>query len=281
MFGFIAYAEDEIEIEDSTSQIEEENELETKDVNSRDQFKKELKGEKVKLKEERKIREDKKEEFKNEIEDAKDEFEVKKEEHKNAIESMIQNVKEKREEFKTELESKKEEIKTKIESIKANFKEDLKNVKDENKKIAAEKIMDNVQLLNTKLTTNLSEKIEKIENVLISIESRITKAQSKGLDVSSVLPMVEKAKEAITNARDAISSQSTKVYEVNITGEATLKTEMKNLKEEFKKDINDVKEKVKLAFTAVKDTADALAKIPKIDDEDQTKVEDDNTLNNQ
>jgi hypothetical protein len=282
MFGFVVYAEDEIETEDSTSQIEEENELETKEINSRDQFKKEFKGEKDKLKEEKKLREEKREEFKNEIEDAKDEFEVKREERRNEVESIIKAVKEKREEFRIELESKKEEIKLKTETIKTNFKEDLKKVKDENKKIATEKIMEGIQLLNIKLTANFSEKIEKIENVLVGIESRITKAENRGLDVSSIKIMVEKAKESISVARDAISSQSAKVYEVNITGEETLKAEMKGLKEEFKKDIGAVKEKVKLAFTAVKDTAEALAKIPKIDDEeDSNEVEDNNTLENQ
>jgi len=244
------------------------------------------KKEKVKLgeekrEEEKKIREEKKEERKNEIELIKDENKEKREERRNEFESIINSAKEKREEFRIELDNKKEEIKLKAETIRANFKEDLKKVKDENKKIATEKIMSGVQLLNTKLTTNFSEKIEKIENVLVGIESRIAKAENRGLDVSSVKTMVEKAKESISVARDSISSQSAKVYEVNITGEETLKAEMKNLKEEFKKDIDTVKEKVKSAFTAVKNTAEALAKIPKIDDDDTNEVEDDNNLENQ
>lgn len=178
----------------------------------------------------------------------------------------IQSIKDKRAEFKTEIESIKEQAKLKIDEIKTNFKESLKNIKDENKKISAEKIVDIIQGLNTKTTANLSAKIDKIENVLISIESRIAKAESNGLDVSSVNLEVDKAKLAIAQARGAVSIQSGKVYSINVTSEATLKSEMKNLRDTFQKDMKALNAMVKSAHEAVKNTATTLAKIPKIDE---------------
>jgi len=184
----------------------------------------------------------------------------------NNLEQRIQSIKDKRAEFKTEIEAIKEQTALKINEVKTNFKESLKNIKDENKKISAEKIVDIIQGLNTKRTDNLSAKIDKIENVLVSIESRIAKANSNGLDTSLVKIEVEKAKVAIAQARDAVSVQSKKVYSVNVTSEATLKSEMKNLRDTFSKDMKALNAVVKSAHEAVKNTATTLVKIPKIDE---------------
>lgn len=194
------------------------------------------------------------------------------------LEQILQSVKAKRQEFKTELDASKEQAKLKIAEMRVNFTESLKNIKDEGKKISAEKIVSTIQDLNTKSTDNLSNKIDQIENVLVSIESRIAKAESMGLDLSTVKTEVEKAKVAITDARSAISAQSKKVYRVNVTSDATLKAEMKNLRDAFSKDIKAVQIIVKSAHTAVKNTATTLAQIPKIDESVvSTKVEDNNT----
>lgn len=217
-----------------------------------------------------------------EVNSIKDSIKTNREEMGVQLEKMIQSVKDKREEFKTEFEAIKEQAKLKIAEMKTNFKESLKNIKDENKKISAEKIVDTIQGLNAKTTDNFSNKIDQIENVLVSIESRISKAESRGLDVSSVKTQVEKAKIVIAEARNSVLAQSQKVYITNITDEATLKIEMKKIRDAYSKDIKAVREKVKLAHFAVRDTATTLAKIPKIDDDNKVtnKVEDNNTNNN-
>lgn len=220
-------------------------------------------------------------EFKNEVKGIRDEVKVNLEENKTQLEQMLQLVRTKREEFKTEFEAGKEQAKLKIAEMKTNFKESLKNIKNENKKISAEKIVDTIQGLNTKTTDNLSNKIDQIENVLVSIKSRISKAESNGLDVSSVKIEVGKAEVAIVLARESISTQAGKVYTVNITNEAGLKAEMKKLRDTFSKDIKAVYVIVKSAHKAVSNTATTLAKIPKIDEVKVTnKVEDNNTNNN-
>ena len=207
------------------------------------------------------------EELKNEADRIRDELNNRREEHKVQMEDAIESIKLKREEFKTEMENKKEETKLRMEEMKTKFKESLKVVKDENKKVSAEKIIDTIQSLNIKITDQLSQKIDQIENVLVGIESRIKKAENNGIDVSSVKTEAEKAKTAIADARKLISTQSEKIYEVTITDEAGLKAEMKKLRDTFRKDIKAVNENIKLAHQAVKNTATTLAKIPKIDEE--------------
>jgi hypothetical protein len=196
------------------------------------------------------------------------------------MEALIESTKLKREEMKKEFELKKEEIKNKIEGVKLTFKDDIKKIKDENKQISAEKIFTTIQELNTKITTSLSFKLDQIENSLIGVESRITKAENAGINVTLTKGQVEKAKLAITTAREAVSVQSSKVYEVNITDETALKAEMKKLRDTFKTDISALNVKIKGAHVAVRTVATSLAKIPKIDDENTTKVESNSTTIN-
>lgn len=187
-------------------------------------------------------------------------------ERKVQLEQIIQSIKEKRTLFKLNMEVSKEQAKLKIEEMKTSLRLNLSKIKDEGKKISIEKIVSLVQSINTKTTDIFSKKIDQIENVLISIESRISKAEDKGLDVSSVKIEVTKSEQAIEEVRGFISIQSEKVYEVSITSESTLKTEMKNLRDSFSKDIKALISEVKFVRETVKNTATMLAQIPKIDE---------------
>ena len=100
-----------------------------------------------------------------------------------------------------------------------------------------------------------------------SIESRATKAGDNGIDITAVTAKIIKAKEVISSTREAIATQSKKVYEIGtVTDEASLKTAMKNLRDTFTKDIKALREVVKGAHMAVKDAATTLAQIPKVDE---------------
>jgi DNA repair exonuclease SbcCD ATPase subunit len=272
MLGAVAYAE-----EKTTSDTAEKNSIKS--------IIKTNKEEVEKLREQAKEQAElRKEEGEEEIEGLKEEREQNREEIKTQFEAMIEATKQEREEFRTEVKNNQEEIKSKITSMRADLKEEIKKIKDENKKVITESIVNNLNELNIKLTTSFTEKITQIETVLVSVESRISKAEIRGIDVSSAKTEAGRAKQAITIARDAISLQMLKTYEVNITDEATLKTEMKRVRDLFSTDIKTVRETVRLAHQAVKNTAVALAQIPKIDDDatldDDTEVEDNATTTN-
>jgi hypothetical protein len=222
-----------------------------------------------------------KDKLKNKIGDLKDRFDIKKEDRRVKMQGIIDSIKTKRAEFKAKIEADKEQFKLKLGESKAKFKDSLTKIKDGDKKLSAEKIVNFINDLNEKMTNNFSDKVDRIENVLIAIESRINKAEDKGLDVTEVKAKVEKAKTVIDDAREAISAQAVKVYATNVTNETTLKAEMKKLRDSFRTDIKAVQVAVKAARDAVKDTAVTLAKIPKVDDEDTTTVEDNNDSNNQ
>ncbi len=259
IFGFIASAEDNNTPEDT-------------------QLNNNLNREENKIKREQAM-----EAAKNEAKNMRDELESKREMYKIKIEQMMQQTKLKREEFKKELELKKEESKLKFEELKNKLREGLTKIKDEKKKISAEKIVSNIEELNIKRTDQLTEKINQIENVLFSINSRISKAENKILNVSEISSKLVSAEKAIELARSEIQKQISKTYSISktITDESSLRTEMKKLRDTFGSDIKALNEKIKLAHTAVRDTATTLAKVPRVDeDEISNVVENDNTTNN-
>jgi len=214
-------------------------------------------------------REKQREEFQNKIkeqrEEGKTEIKDQKLEIKTEVQNLLNEVKQKREEYRKEFEGSKEEMKAKMAEVKASWKEELGKIKDEKKKLIADRVFNNINELNTLITGRLSEKADQIENVLVSIESRISKAKNNGTDVSSLDSYISKAKDAISSARDAIKTQSEKTYNTTLTDDTQLKTEMQALRDQFKTDIKVASEAVKSAHEAVKNTATELAKIKGMD----------------
>lgn len=256
---------DKVEVEDKT-EIEKPSEAEKTQA---EKIREDLKN---RREESKKSVEVKREEAKQIREGTKDALEANREEFKTKLETMIGDIKIKREEFKKELDGNKELVKQKMEAAREEFKAGLEKIKDEKKKIATEKIVTSVVDLNVIITGKFGVKIDQIEAVLISIQSRIDKAETNGIDVSTSKAQVLKAQAAIEVARTAISTQSAKTYETTIN-EATLKTDMKKLRDTFRADLKIVNDKVKLAHQAVRDTATTLAKVPKIDDDTTAEVE--------
>lgn len=209
-------------------------------------------------------------EFKNRIENK----EVK-EEIKTKVEKLLEEVKIKRAEFKAEIVSTKEEIKAKMVEARASFKAELAKIKDEKKKVLAENIFNNIGNLNILITDKMADKIDQIESVLLSVESRISKAKDRGVDVSSVSDDVVKAKTAIEEARKAVALQAKNTYTTTITDDAKLKVEMQTLRDKLKIDLKTANDKVKSAHEAVRATAVALAKISNIDDDKEVEKDDD------
>lgn len=210
----------------------------------------------------------------------KNDLKLEKETFKLKIDEAVETIKLKREEFKTKIEGDREAMKAELTTFKENLKKDLEKVKDEKKKVAVENIVNYIQNLNTKTTEILSEKVNQIENVLISIDSRISKAEERNLDVTSAKTASMKAHNDIDKSRESILEQSKKIYEVDITEEAKLKETMKTVKENFASDIKMVRNTVKVAHQSVKDAAIALSKIPQIDDDSSNKEVENSTSEN-
>ncbi len=183
---------------------------------------------------------------------------------------LIKGIQEKRELFKEELNSKKELRASTTLAMKAKFKEGLDKIKDEKKKIRVENVANNINELNIKITTKSSENINKIEEVLISIESRTDKATANGIDVANIRSLITTAESAISEARTAITNQTAKTYPVTIVDESTIKTSLQTARDLLRKDVELMNIKVKTAHESTRKVADALKVIPKVNNDIST-----------
>jgi uncharacterized protein with ParB-like and HNH nuclease domain len=185
---------------------------------------------------------------------------LKREEVKKQIEQI-------RKDYRERIQEKRLEMKTKIEELKGQLKEELKGkISEKNQKIV-EKIYERINALNERMTNHYLDVLDHLEKVLKRIESRTQKAKLNGRDVSSVETAIEKASQAINNAREEVKIQAEKVYQPpQITTEANLKLDVGKLRKQLHDDLKTVEKLVRDARDAVRQAAVALAQIPKVDE---------------
>lgn len=185
---------------------------------------------------------------------------------KEKRQELIKSVQEKRDIFKDEIMSLKEQNKVKTNELKTQLKTKISVIKDENKKIKIENIANNISDLSVKFTNNVTSIIDRIEAVLIAIESRTDKANLNNKDVSQVRALISTAETSIADTRLLITNQISKTYIITGTDEATIKASLQANRDQLKKDIQVINDKIKLTRDAVKKANEALKLIPNIND---------------
>lgn len=233
----------------------------------------------------RKMREENKAEIKKIRADFQSEIRTKKasstEIVKEKRQALIEGIQEKRDLFKKEIELKKEAVASSTLAIRAKFKEDLAKIKDEKKKAKVENIGENLLELNAKITARATENVNKIEGVLIAIESRADKATAAGATrLANVRALIAVSETAIADARAAISVQTAKTYAVSIQSDATVKTSLESTRNLLKADIDAMNAKIKAAHEATKKAAAALKAEPKANATTTAEVTGSTTLTN-
>lgn len=189
----------------------------------------------------------------------KEEFEAKRMEIKNSMEQ-------KQKEFRNNIEAKREQLKSQIETKRTELKTRLAKIKDENKKQIVERVYNQVNELNKRLTDHFLNVLEKLEKVLERISSRAAKAEVNGRDISVVKIVITEATNAIASTTIAIQNQAAKVYAPTINTENTLKIDVGKIRQALHTDLVAVRETVKNVQEAVQKAAVALAQIPKVDE---------------
>jgi len=204
--------------------------------------------------------------LKNEAEDARERLkkkaETRREQLKQKAEAMREDVKKHREEFNEAIKTKKEALKDEIEAKREKLKTNLEKIKDGRKKETVERIDQRMDALNEKMMEHFSNVLDKLEEMLVRIGERSDKvAAERGLDVSAVREVIEKAKTVIASARIALTTQSGKTYTIKITDEKSLKADVGKARQALGDDLAIVKDTVKATHSAVRDAAVALAQL--------------------
>lgn len=201
-------------------------------------------------------REEAKQKMEAQREEAKQRMETQREEAKQRMEAQREEAKQKmeehREEFKEHMEERKAELAERLEKKREDLKKKLEVVKDERKKKVVERVDTQIDELNARLMSHFSGVVDKIEEILNRIEE---KAAEHGVNVSS---QVTAAEGAIAAARTAIANQSGKTYEINVSSEENLRSDVGTARQKFRADLKVVHDAVKAAQKAVRDVAVAL-----------------------
>ena len=201
------------------------------------------------------------------MERIRERFRISVQEFQQSREEIQRLIEQNRIEVRNQIQNKREEMKTQIEALKEQLRERMRARISERKQKIVERIYERVNALNERLTNHYLDVLDHLEKVLERIESRMVKAKLNGRDVSQVEAAIEKARQAIAAAREAVKVQAEKVYQPpEITTEENLRLDVGKLRQQLHDDLKAVEKLVKDARDAVRQAAVALAQIPKVDE---------------
>lgn len=159
---------------------------------------------------------------------------------------------------KAEIEKIRLEKKSEMAVKKAEFEEQLQTLKDETKKQIAEKISERLTTSNTNATNRMFEIIDKLNEIMLRIEAKVTDAKTNGIDTTVQEEGIQNAKFAIQGASDAITEQAAKEYIITVGDDTTLRNDVGTVVSQQKQDLRTTYELVRSARQAVRQVAKSL-----------------------
>lgn len=175
-----------------------------------------------------------------------------------------------REEFKQRILEKREELKARIEKKREELKTRLERIRDERKKDAVMRIDKRLDEINDNRVRHFTENLNKIQKVLDNVSSRADKAVERGLDVAAARAAIIKAQDAINASKATVEAQAAKTYTLTVNTENTLRSDVGAARQALQRDLKAVFDTLRAAHDAVRVAAVTLAKIPRVDEEEQT-----------
>ncbi|MSU74159.1 hypothetical protein EXS57_00060 [Candidatus Kaiserbacteria bacterium] len=204
-----------------------------------------------------------------------------------------------REESKVRIEAAREEAKVRLETIREESKERMKlerekvtqrvtEIKDKKRQQTAEKLASKFENLNKAWTDRFTARLDRLNAVVLKMETRVATAVTNGKDVTAVTASIQTAKNLIATAQTEVTTQAGKSYTpdtstITATAETAATTEgqeelVKALKTAFQtlhttlfKDLFALRDgSMTTARKAVQDALVVLGKVPGVDEETAT-----------
>lgn len=156
-------------------------------------------------------------------------------------------------------------MKIKIEEERKKLKERLSTIKDKKKVGIVENLDLQIAKINERTVKHFLTVLDTLEAHTARLSARMKTAQQEGKDVVKIETAINETKKMINDSRNAANQQLVKIYKMNITGgavgEDNLKSEIKPLVEEFKRDIKKIEDMLKAARDAAQRATILVAKI--------------------
>ena len=131
---------------------------------------------------------------------------------------------------------------------KEDFKEKVQNIKDEKKQVVVAKIDEKLSDRQTRLVSVLTKHLERLDAAIMTIEDK-AELLTDDANKSKLTQQISEARQSIIVAKQAVETQSQKVYAPDVSSESRLKAVVSQTVANFRKDWSSVKAKVKLAQT--------------------------------
>ena len=190
----------------------------------------------VRMEERQEQREERREERAENMEERKAEFEARREEMKTKME-----------ERKAEFEARREEMKLQFEERKTERQAALAEWKDKKKAEVTERISENLDKVNERLTTKAAEHVAKMSEIL----NRIEEGDVDGDGATDIAA----AETAIEAASDAVEVQAAKTYSLGSVSETTVGSVASDARKQLRTDLEVMMQAVKDAREAVRKAA--------------------------
>ncbi len=149
-----------------------------------------------------------------------------------------------------------------MELARQNFRNQIELIKDARKKLIVENINDHIATANATLTTKMTKALTNLSTILQKLQEKSAALKTSGKDTGALDAAIAAAQTAITNAQNAVDTQSQKVYTATLpTNENGLKIPVAQMYSSFRQDILTVYQAVLSAKEAVGKAISELRKI--------------------
>ncbi|MBI2268018.1 MAG: hypothetical protein HYU80_01060 [Candidatus Blackburnbacteria bacterium] len=160
------------------------------------------------------------------------------------IESLKGTPLEQRSEYLKNVEERTAEARKTREERKATLTKKLEEFKNQKKAKLTEKLNETLTRINEKQTSQMAKYLDKTSEILDRLAERVENTAKNGKDTTALHTAIQKAKNAITEAKAAVEAQAAKDYSLNISSESSIRTDVKSTRNSLFKDLKAVRQKV-------------------------------------
>ncbi|RJR29608.1 hypothetical protein C4564_01945 [Candidatus Microgenomates bacterium] len=172
----------------------------------------------------------------------------------NRVEQRIEN----RVEVRTNVQEVLQEAREARVEARENLRLQLTQIKDERKQQIVESAMERIQSMNDRWVAHWENVLERLAGILDKVEIRADESSLSATDKLSIEALISSARDAIAAASMSVNTQASKVYNIEITDESTLGSNMKAVMAQLRDDTRNVIEDINVARKAVAEVLSAL-----------------------
>lgn len=184
-------------------------------------------------------------------EDATQSPSTRKENVQDRIEARKEKVKDRIETRKENMENRIANMKERVASKEAALKARLEVFKDKRKAQVAERVNTNLNRINQNQVEQMQKHLNTMTSILDKLEARVNQSAPDIKDPALARQAIADARAAISSASSALVVQTEKDYTISVTSESKVRVDAKAMRDQLHTDLKALREQVRNAKKAV------------------------------